>query len=44
MGIELFGGHLTLPLAVACTLAFIASGPRGIYSSQKRATETPASP
>lgn len=44
MGIELFGGQLTLPLAIACTLAFIASGPRGIYSSQKKATETPASP
>lgn len=35
MGIELFGSGLALPLAVACCLAYVASGHTGIYLSQR---------
>lgn len=35
MGIELFGPALGPPLAIACFLAFMLSGHRGIYLSQK---------
>lgn len=35
MGIELFGAPLAVPLAVACTVAYVLSGHRGIYPSQR---------
>lgn len=35
MGIELFGSHLAVPIAMACVVAYILSGHRGIYSSQR---------
>ena len=35
MGIELFGSGLAVPLAVACCLAYVASGHTGIYLSQR---------
>lgn len=35
MGIELFGAELAVPLAVACVTAYVLSGHRGIYSSQR---------
>ena len=35
MGIELFGGHLAVPLTICCVLAYLASGHRGIYVSQR---------
>jgi H+/Cl- antiporter ClcA len=35
MGIELFGGQLAVPLSVACVLAYLVSGHRGIYTSQR---------
>jgi H+/Cl- antiporter ClcA len=35
MGVELFGGHLILPLAISCVLTYILSGHRGIYLSQQ---------
>ena len=35
MGIELFGSALAVPLAVACALATLLSGHRGIYASQR---------
>lgn len=35
MGIELFGSHLTMPLAFACVIAYILSGHRGIYVAQR---------
>jgi len=35
MGIELFGAHLAVPLGIACVLAYILSGHRGIYLSQQ---------
>ena len=35
MGIELFGAPLAVPLAIACTLATVLSGPRGIYAAQR---------
>jgi H+/Cl- antiporter ClcA len=42
MGIELFGGHLAVPLAVSCVIAYILSGHRGIYLSQRvRGAKTP---
>lgn len=34
MGIELFGGGAALYLAVACFVAYLASGHRGIYAAQ----------
>ena len=34
MGVELFGGHLIVPLGIACILTYILSGHRGIYMSQ----------
>ena len=39
MGIELFGSALAVPLAVACTLATVLSGRRGIYSAQRTGGE-----
>ncbi len=35
MGIELFGASLAVPLAMVCVLAYILSGHRGIYVSQR---------
>jgi len=35
MGIELFGSGIAVPLAATCILAYILSGHRGIYSSQR---------
>ena len=35
LGAELFGGSVILPLAVACVVAYVMSGHRGIYSSQR---------
>ncbi len=35
MGIELFGSALAVPLAVACTVATVLSGHRGIYPAQR---------
>lgn len=35
MGIELFGATIAVPLAVACVLAYLVSGHRGIYLSQR---------
>jgi len=34
MGVELFGGHLIVPLCISCILTYILSGHRGIYMSQ----------
>lgn len=35
MGIELFGAPMAVPLALACVVAYILSGHRGIYMSQR---------
>lgn len=35
MGIELFGAGVALPCAVACIVAFVVSGHRSIYASQR---------
>lgn len=35
MGIELFGSPIAVPLALACVLAYLLSGHRGIYASQR---------
>jgi H+/Cl- antiporter ClcA len=35
MGVELFGGAAIVPLAVGCVVAYIVSGNRGIYTSQR---------
>jgi H+/Cl- antiporter ClcA len=35
MGIELFGVEYTLPLAIACIVAFLCSGHAGVYRSQR---------
>nr|WP_256199868.1 hypothetical protein [Verrucomicrobium spinosum] len=35
MGIELFGAHYAVYFAVACFVAFMASGHSGIYLSQR---------
>ena len=35
MGVELFGSGAIVPLAVACVVAFVFSGHRGIYESQR---------
>ena len=35
LGVELFGAGAIVPLAVGCVIAYIVSGNRGIYSSQK---------
>lgn len=35
MGIELFGSEMAVPLAVTCTIAYLLSGHRGIYGSQR---------
>ena len=34
MGIELFGAHLAIPLAIACGLAHVLSGSRSIYTAK----------
>ena len=34
MGIELFGAQMALPLTLACFIAYLFSGHRGIYTSQ----------
>ncbi|MET0461609.1 MAG: voltage-gated chloride channel family protein [Chitinophagaceae bacterium] len=36
MGVELFGGEYVLYYAIVCFAAYYFSGPRGIYSSQRR--------
>lgn len=41
MGIELFGGAIALPYGIACILAYVFSGHRGIYLAQP--IETPKS-
>jgi len=38
MGIELFGAEMGVPLTAACVLAYILSGHRSIYSSQRLST------
>ncbi len=38
MGIELFGADLAVPLALACIVSYVASGHRGIYTSQRIGT------
>lgn len=38
MGIELFGAPMAVPLLAACILAYILSGHRGIYLSQRMHT------
>jgi H+/Cl- antiporter ClcA len=38
MAVELFGGGSLLYVGVACFVAYLASGHRGIYSSQRIAT------
>lgn len=38
MGIELFGAGLAVPLALACIVSYVASGHRGIYTSQRIGT------
>jgi H+/Cl- antiporter ClcA len=38
MGVELFGGGSVLYLAVACFVAYLASGHRGIYMTQRLGT------
>lgn len=35
LGIELFGAELAMPLAITCVVAYIVSGHRGIYPSQR---------
>jgi H+/Cl- antiporter ClcA len=35
MGVELFGSHLFVPLAISCVLTYVLSGHRGIYLSQQ---------
>jgi H+/Cl- antiporter ClcA len=34
LAVELFGGGLLVPAAIACAVAFVSSGPVGIYSAQ----------
>jgi H+/Cl- antiporter ClcA len=36
LGIELFGADIALPVASACIAAYLVSGGRGIYSSQRQ--------
>jgi H+/Cl- antiporter ClcA len=38
MGVELFGAELAVPLALACCSAYVWSGHRGIYLSQRMDT------
>lgn len=35
MGVELFGGPAVVQLAIACTLAYVCSGHRGVYGGQR---------
>lgn len=35
MGVELFGSHLVVPIAVACVVSFVFSSHRSIYSRQR---------
>ncbi len=35
MGVELFGSGAVVPLAIGCVVAYVVSGHRGIYSSQR---------
>jgi H+/Cl- antiporter ClcA len=35
MGVELFGGAVVVPFAIACVVAYVCSSHRGIYSSQR---------
>ena len=35
MGVELFGSGAVVPLAIGCVVAYVISGHRGIYSSQR---------
>lgn len=35
MGIEIFGSTLAMPLAITCVIAYVFSGHRGIYASQR---------
>jgi H+/Cl- antiporter ClcA len=41
MGIELFGIHFALPIALACGVAFLCSGHAGIYRSQRFTLKKP---
>lgn len=41
MGVELFGAAHALPLALACGVAFLCSGRRGLYRSQRFAIPKP---
>lgn len=38
MGVELFGGGTAAVMAVGCGLAYLCSGHRGIYATQRVAT------
>ncbi len=35
MGVELFGGELVIPLTIVIVVAYLCSGPFGIYSAQR---------
>ena len=41
MGMELFGARYGVPLGIACAVAFLCSGHRGIYRSQRFAVTKP---
>lgn len=44
MGIELFGAHYAVYFAVACFVAYLFSGHRGIYSAQRVGVPKPSFP
>ena len=40
MGLELFGTASAVPIAIACVIAFVASGRTGIYKTQRWSEQT----
>ena len=44
MGVELFGRGVALPCAIGCVVAYVSSGHRGIYSTQRIAVSKGSQP
>jgi H+/Cl- antiporter ClcA len=40
LGLELFGSFYVIPFALACALAFLCGGPKGLYSTHQKTSDT----
>ena len=42
LGVELFGAPVALYGAIACVMAYLVSGKRGLYAAQRRTGDGPS--